>query len=60
MPNVVKFLAKFHRDTRAGAMEYMLILATIVLPLWLMWPVYHRFVKLYGYWFLNLVNLPFP
>jgi len=60
MKALLRWCRTLHRDERAGAMEYVLVLAVVVLPLGLMWPLFHRMVRTYGYWFVDVVRLPFP
>lgn len=56
-----KILARLHRD-ESGAMstEYMLILALVVLPIALLFPLFMRMMKTYGGRMTALMGLPFP
>jgi len=55
------FWHKLHAD-RAGAMatEYILIMALIVLPLGLMWPLLLNMVQIYATRVIFLMGLSFP
>jgi hypothetical protein len=44
----------------ATTMEYMAILALIVIPLAAMFPILVRMLKVYGARVVSLVGLPFP
>ena len=55
------FLGALHRDTRATiSMEYMLILALIVLPIVALMPMFLGMIRLYGGRVVSLMGLPVP
>src|SRR4051794_28222749 len=58
---LMTFLRRLHRDD-AGATttEYILILALIVLPIALMFPMFMQMVKTYGGRMTQMMGLPFP
>ena len=52
---------RLHRDTRGViAMEYMLILALVVLPIGLLFPKFISMIQIYGVRMVSLMGLPFP
>ena len=53
------FATRMHRRG-ALSMEYMLILALVVLPIGLLSPVMIKMVALYGNRMLVIIGLPFP
>ena len=55
-------LQRLHRDDRGGttSAEYVMILALVVLPIGTLYPMYMGMVRTYGYWFVNIMRLPFP
>ena len=55
------FLRRLHRDdSGATSTEYILILALIVLPIALMFPMFMKMVKTYGGRMTSMMGLPFP
>lgn len=57
----LRLLGRLHRDCGgATAMEYILILALVVLPIALLSPLFLKMLKLYGTRILSLMGLPFP
>jgi Flp pilus assembly pilin Flp len=57
----INALRRLHRDD-GGAMstEYILILALIVLPIALLFPLFMQMVKTYGSRMTGMMGLPFP
>ena len=56
-----RMLARLHNDEfGATSTEYMLILALIVLPIALLFPLFMQMVKTYGGRMTALMGLPFP
>jgi len=54
-------LRRFHADTSgATSIEYLMIMALIVLPIALMFPIFFGMVKVYGGRVVSLMPLPFP
>jgi Flp pilus assembly pilin Flp len=57
----INVLRRLHRDeSGATATEYMLILALVVLPIALLFPLFMSMVKTYGARMTGLMGLPFP
>jgi Flp pilus assembly pilin Flp len=58
---LMTFLRRLHRDeSGATTTEYILILALIVLPIGLMFPMFMGMVKTYGGRMTSMMGLPFP
>ncbi len=54
-------LVRLHKDTSgATSVEYIMILALIVLPIGLMLPLFIGMVRTYGTRVISLIPLPFP
>ena len=59
--DIARFLNRLHRDTRGViSMEYMLILALVVLPIGLLFPIFLKMIRIYGVRMVSLIGLPFP
>ena len=58
---IINRLRCLHQD-ESGAIstEYMLILALVVLPIALLFPLFMRMVQTYGARMTGLMGLPFP
>jgi Flp pilus assembly pilin Flp len=56
-----KLWRRLHQDqSGATATEYILILALIVLPIGLLFPLFMQMVKTYGARMTGMMGLPFP
>jgi len=57
----INILRRLHRDqSGATSTEYILILALIVLPIALLFPLFMQMVKTYGARMSGMMGLPFP
>jgi Flp pilus assembly pilin Flp len=60
-PLTMNILRRLHRDeSGATSTEYILILALVVLPIALLFPLFMQMVKTYGARMTGLMGLPFP
>ena len=58
---VLSALRALHRDeSGATTTEYILILALVVLPIGLLFPMFMQMVKTYGGRMTSLMKIPFP
>jgi hypothetical protein len=59
-PRIRLRVVRLHRDQRGSAVEYMLILALVVLPLAALLPMFYDMARLYAYPVIDTFRIPFP